>query len=152
MRTRLIIRAMAALTIVLGLALGSTGALAAGKKAGQGETCGGIVGISAATRGCCARTLPGQCKVADAQGKCEVIPQACTTDLPAGLRDATERPIPTTASASAPARSSITPGAARRKNTDDGRRLTDRKASVGRRSVTRDNCPIARYETAVADR
>ena len=41
MRTHLINRAMAALVIVLGLAMASTGASAAGK----GETCGGIFPI-----------------------------------------------------------------------------------------------------------
>jgi hypothetical protein len=76
MRTRLITRAVAALTIVLGLAFGSTGALAAGKKAGQGETCGGIIGISC-NKGLFCQNAPGQCKVADAQGKCEVIPKLC---------------------------------------------------------------------------
>jgi hypothetical protein len=76
MRTRLITRAMAALTIVLGLAFGSTDLLAAGKKAGQGETCGGIIGVSC-NKGLWCQNAPGQCKVADAQGKCEVIPKAC---------------------------------------------------------------------------
>ena len=76
MRTRLIYRAMAAFTIVLGLAFGSTGASAAGKKAGEGETCGGIAGISC-NKGLWCQNASGQCKVADAQGKCEVIPKAC---------------------------------------------------------------------------
>ena len=76
MRTRLIYRAVAALTIVLGLAFGSTGTFAAGKKAGQGETCGGIIGISC-NKGLFCQNAPGQCKVADAQGKCEVIPKIC---------------------------------------------------------------------------
>jgi hypothetical protein len=76
MRLRLIYRAMAALTIVLGLAFGSTAAVAAGKKAGEGETCGGIIGISC-NKGLWCQNAPGQCKVADAQGKCEVIPKAC---------------------------------------------------------------------------
>jgi len=76
MRTRLIYRAVAALAIVLGLAFGSTGAVAAGKKAGQGETCGGIIGISC-NKGLFCQNAPGQCKVADAQGKCEMIPKIC---------------------------------------------------------------------------
>ena len=76
MQTRLITRAVAALIIVLGLAFGSTGASAAGKKAGEGETCGGIIGISC-NKGLWCQNAPGQCKVADAQGKCEVIPKAC---------------------------------------------------------------------------
>jgi uncharacterized membrane protein len=76
MRTHLITRAMAALTIVLGLVFGSTAASAAGKKAGEGETCGGIVGI-ACNKGLWCQNAPGQCKGADIQGKCEVIPKVC---------------------------------------------------------------------------
>ena len=80
MRTRLIYRAVAALTIVLGLAFGSTGAIAAGKKAGQGETCGGIIGISC-NKGLFCQNAPGQCKVADGLGKCDVIPRFCTREF-----------------------------------------------------------------------
>jgi hypothetical protein len=76
MQTHLITRAMAALVIVLGLAFASTDALAAQKKAGSGETCGGIAGITCNT-GLWCQNPPGRCKVADAQGKCEVIPQQC---------------------------------------------------------------------------
>jgi hypothetical protein len=76
MRIHLITRAMAALIIMLGLAFGSTDALAAKKKAGDGETCGGIIGITC-NKGLWCQNAPGQCKVADAQGKCEVIPKQC---------------------------------------------------------------------------
>ncbi len=72
MRTLFITRTMAALIIVLGLALGSTGASAAGK----GEVCGGFIGIPC-DKGLWCQNPAGQCKVADGLGKCDVIPRAC---------------------------------------------------------------------------
>jgi Kazal-type serine protease inhibitor domain len=72
MRTHLIHRAMAAFIIVLGLAMASTGAVAAGK----GETCGGILGITCGP-GLWCQNPAGQCKVADGQGKCETVPKFC---------------------------------------------------------------------------
>ena len=56
MRTHLIGRAMAALIIVLGLAVASTGASAAGK----GEVCGGIIGIPC-DKGLWCQNPAGQC-------------------------------------------------------------------------------------------
>ncbi len=73
MRTHLITRAMAALIIVLGLALGSTGASAVGK----GQTCGGLFPIPC-DKGLWCQNPPGLCKVMDGQGKCDVIPRFCT--------------------------------------------------------------------------
>lgn len=73
MRTHLIYRAMAALIIVLGLALGSTGASAVGK----GQTCGGLFPIPC-DKGLWCQNPPGLCKVMDGQGKCDVIPRFCT--------------------------------------------------------------------------
>ena len=76
MRTHLIHlihRAMAALIIVLGLALGSTGAPAAGK----GEICGGFIGIPC-SKGLWCEHPAGQCMWADGLGKCEAIPRFCT--------------------------------------------------------------------------
>jgi hypothetical protein len=67
MRTHLITRAVAALTIVLGLAFGSTGAFAAGKKAGEGETCGGLIGITC-NKGLWCQNAPGQGNGSDIQG------------------------------------------------------------------------------------
>ena len=72
MRNHLIHRAVAALIIVLGLAMASTGAAAAGK----GEVCGGIIGIPC-DKGLWCQHPAGQCKVADGLGKCDVIPRAC---------------------------------------------------------------------------
>ena len=73
MRTHLIYRAMAALVIVLGLALGSTGASAAGK----GEICGGFIGIPC-NKGLWCQKAPGTCMWADHFGVCETVPQICT--------------------------------------------------------------------------
>ena len=76
MRSHLITRAMAALVIVLGLAFGSTGASAAGK----GETCGGIFPITC-DKGLWCQNPAGECKVINAQGKCDVIPRSCPRDV-----------------------------------------------------------------------
>jgi hypothetical protein len=63
---------------------------------------------------------------------------------------ATEKPIPTIASANTPARSSTTREPARRQNTNEGCDCRTGKRP-GPPAVTRNNCPIARYETAIAD-
>ena len=76
MRTHLIFRAMAALLIVLGLAFGSTGASAVGK----GQTCGGLFPIPC-DKGLWCQNAAGQCRVFDGQGKCDVIPRACTREF-----------------------------------------------------------------------
>src|SRR5882757_5898772 len=76
MRTHLIYRVMAALIIVLGLAMGSTGAAAAGK----GETCGGILPLTCGP-GLWCQNPKGQCKVADGQGKCDTVPTVCTREF-----------------------------------------------------------------------
>ena len=72
MQTHLITRAVAALIIVLGLAFGSTGASAAGK----GETCGGIFPLTC-DKGLWCQNPAGECKIINAQGKCDVIPRSC---------------------------------------------------------------------------
>jgi hypothetical protein len=72
MRTHLIHRAMAALIIVLGLALGSASATAAGR----GDLCGGILPI-VCDKGLWCQNPSGQCKVINGPGKCEVVPRAC---------------------------------------------------------------------------
>jgi hypothetical protein len=64
MKTHLIARAMAALIIVLGLALGSTGASAVGK----GEACGGLFPIPC-DKGLWCQKPAGQCKVIGRTGK-----------------------------------------------------------------------------------
>ena len=76
MRTHLIYRAMAALVIVLGLAMGSTGASAVGK----GQTCGGLFPIPC-DKGLWCQKPAGQCRVFDGQGKCDVIPRFCTKEF-----------------------------------------------------------------------
>jgi hypothetical protein len=73
MQTHLITRAMAALLIVLGLALGSTGASAAGK----GEVCGEFIGIPC-SKGLWCQHPAGTCMWADGFGVCETVPQICT--------------------------------------------------------------------------
>lgn len=76
MKTHFIARAMAALIIVLGLALGSTSASAVGK----GQTCGGLFPIPC-DKGLWCQNPAGQCKVMDGQGKCDVIPRGCTREF-----------------------------------------------------------------------
>ena len=76
MKTHLITRAVAALIIVLGLALGSSAASAAAK----GQTCGGLLPISCGPNQFC--QLPaGKCKSADLQGMCAKVPAGCTKEL-----------------------------------------------------------------------
>jgi hypothetical protein len=60
---------VAALIIVLGVALGSTG-----RAAGPGEACG--TGTTCNPPLLC-QNLPGQCKVTDAKGTCEKVPAFC---------------------------------------------------------------------------
>jgi Kazal-type serine protease inhibitor domain len=75
MRTHSIHRAAAALIIVLGLAMGSTGA----KAAGLGEFCGGFLGIQCtASPGLWCEHPAGHCTFADLGGRCEKIPRFCT--------------------------------------------------------------------------
>jgi hypothetical protein len=69
-------RAAAALIVVLGLPLGSTGASAVGKV----ETCGGLLPIPC-NKGLWCQNAPGQCKVTDGQGKCDAIPLSCTMEF-----------------------------------------------------------------------
>jgi hypothetical protein len=76
MQTHLITRAMAALIIVLGLALGSSAASAAAK----GQTCGGILPLSCGPDQWC-QNPAGKCKGADIQGMCAKVPTACTREL-----------------------------------------------------------------------
>ena len=72
MRTHLIYRAMAALVIVLGLALGSSAASAAPK----GQSCGGILPLTCGADQFC--QLPaGKCKGADLKGMCVKVPTVC---------------------------------------------------------------------------
>ena len=83
MRTHLIYRAMAALIIVLGLAVGSSAASAATKAqpaAAKGQTCGGILPLSCGPDQWC-QNPPGKCKGADIQGICAKVPTACTREL-----------------------------------------------------------------------
>ena len=72
----LIARAMAALIIVLGLALGSGAASAAAK----GQTCGGLLPLSCGPDQWC-QNAAGECKAADIQGMCAKVPTACTKEL-----------------------------------------------------------------------
>jgi hypothetical protein len=76
MRTRLIYRAMAALVIVLGLALGSSAASAAPK----GQSCGGIAPLTCGPDQFC-QYPAGKCKGADLKGICVKVPPGCPKNL-----------------------------------------------------------------------
>jgi hypothetical protein len=82
MRTHLIYRAIAALIIVLGLAVGSNTASAAtkGQPAAKGQTCGGLLPLSCGPDQWC-QNAAGKCKTADIQGMCAKVPTACTREL-----------------------------------------------------------------------
>jgi Kazal-type serine protease inhibitor domain len=73
MRTRLRHRAMAALIIMSGLAMGSTGAPAAGV---VGRACGGFIGLNCDGRMWCQKPA-GQCATPDIMGKCATVPTLC---------------------------------------------------------------------------
>jgi Kazal-type serine protease inhibitor domain len=76
MRTHLIYRAMAALVIVLGLALGSSAVSAAPK----GQSCGGILPLTCGANEFC--QLPaGKCKGADLKGMCVKVPAECPRNI-----------------------------------------------------------------------
>jgi hypothetical protein len=72
MPTHLIYRAIAALVIVLGLALGSSAVSAAAK----GQTCGGLLPLSCGPDQWC-QNPAGKCKGADIQGMCAKVPTVC---------------------------------------------------------------------------
>jgi hypothetical protein len=74
MQAHLITRAMAALIVVLGLALGSSAASA------KGQTCGGLLPLSCGPDQWC-QNPPGKCKAADIQGMCAKVPAVCTKEL-----------------------------------------------------------------------
>lgn len=78
MRTHLIYRAMAALVIVLGVALGSSAVSAAPKP----QSCGGIspLPITCGADQFC-QYPAGKCKGADLKGICVKVPGACTKEL-----------------------------------------------------------------------
>ena len=74
MRTHLVHRAIAALTIILGLAFfASTNATAVG----TGKTCGTIAGIQC-DYGLWCDLRAGKCGAPDIDGKCIKVPTACT--------------------------------------------------------------------------
>jgi hypothetical protein len=77
MRTIGLRQAMAAMTLVFGLAfVAPTGAAAVG----VGKTCGGIAGIQC-DDGLWCDLKAGQCGVADASGRCVKIPDVCSKDI-----------------------------------------------------------------------